>query len=209
MKGEIVETIDDEQYTRRLDRWALKTAAQILREDEFLKIKEGEHLYVAGFAGFAGKWKREGMTDDETQKIESNVREAVRSELNRLAEEAKEKGKTLIVASGATNAGVLEVVYSECKNMRIKAMGVTTDVILRKDFPVGEMQYLISYGDDWGMESKIFTDIIDELVVVGGGKQSAKEAEVLLNSGRPVTVKEYFKTETEDRLLALPGVRKI
>jgi siroheme synthase (precorrin-2 oxidase/ferrochelatase) len=177
------QVIQIKKYTDKVEEWKKETSpeTQVLNKEEFLREKEKGNFYVAGMAGFADDWKSIG--DISAEQNRENTIKIIHEQLDRLVAESGKLGKTLIVCSGATNDGTLEEIYKACAERKILAMGVTTDILISPKFGtdrngkklVGQLQYLISFGNSWGDESEIFTEVIDEIVVMGGGEQSYRE----------------------------------
>ncbi|HEU5098899.1 MAG TPA: hypothetical protein VFU22_07770, partial [Roseiflexaceae bacterium] len=99
-------------------------------------------------------------------------------------------GDRLVVASGATNEGVLRLAYEVCAFLSITAMGIAPDQAL--DFPLGQMQYVLPFGRAFGDESPVFVRTIDELLVLGGGPQSRREVFAAAEAGQPMTIIQGF-----------------
>ena len=77
------------------------------------------------------------------------------------------------VVSGLTNVGVPSIAYREAVKRGYKTIGVACekayDFLL---FPVNE-SFIV--GKEWGDESPKFLSLIDVIIRIGGGKQSARE----------------------------------
>jgi hypothetical protein len=89
-----------------------------------------------------------------------------------------------VIVSGATNMGIPKLVYEEAENYDMYLMGV-----MCKDGYTCELypcDNILAVGNNWGDESEIFIDLIDELYKIGGGPQSEKETEMALKKGIPV-----------------------
>ncbi|MDE1797996.1 MAG: hypothetical protein KGH63_01140 [Candidatus Micrarchaeota archaeon] len=102
----------------------------------------------------------------------------------------------MLVVSGLTNNGVLKIAYEEAKNRGWKTAGVACEQAydFKSDwFPVDLPPIIV--GKNWGDESPVFLASIDVLVKVGGGAQSAREAQQMLNMGKPVYSYELPKLE--------------
>jgi hypothetical protein len=175
------------QYSQRIEEWKQKTTAQIIDVATFEAIKQREQLHVAGVAGFSGKWENSPLKGEELEKLIADMRLVILQELSRLQ---TEHGERLIVVSGATNRGVLQLTYEACESLKIRAMGITSDATLKYD--VGKMEYLIPIGKDWGEESPAFISLSDEFIIIGGGNQAKREVEAGSQAGKPVTVVRGF-----------------
>lgn len=77
------------------------------------------------------------------------------------------------VISGLTNLGVPAIAYQCAVTLKMKTVGIACSKAKEYEcFPCDEV-YLI--GEEWGDESPAFLSNIDELIKVGGGKQSEEE----------------------------------
>lgn len=183
--------------------WRDHTAAEIVDERRFARLKQGSRLRVVGVVGFARPWCQLGLDAGVLHQTIADARATLCFEL---AERQRRYGSRLVVASGATNQGVLSVTYEVCTFLNIAAMGIAPDEAL--DFGLGRMRYLLPAGARFGDESQIFVRTIDELIVMGGGAQSEREVFAAARAGRPITVIQGFGG-IADRLAraALPGAR--
>lgn len=168
-------------------KWAAKTDATLYTPGDFARHKAVEGLFLLGVMGYAGSWKRSGLSGSTLAAFIDDARRALRRQL----EAAKrEQGEALVMVSGASNIGVLELAYSLAAELGITAMGVTSSRSLR--YRLGAMAYLVSVGSRFGDESRDFVTLCDRFVVLGGGDQSQHEAELGLAEAKPVTVVTGF-----------------
>lgn len=164
-------------------RWAAKTGATLYTPGDFGRLKVDEGLVLLGVMGYAGGWKRSGLSGAALASLIGDARRALDREFESAT---REYGDALVMVSGATNKGVLELAYTLANERGIRAMGVTSSQALR--YRLGTMAYLVSVGSRFGDESHVFVALCDRFVVLGGGKQSHDEAELALAQGKPVTL---------------------
>ncbi len=159
--------------------------------------KAAEGWFLLGVVGFAGRWR------PGSEQLVADARRMLEAEFARAVEQ---RGTSLVVVSGATNAGVLELTYAACARMGITAMGITAGQAL--NFNLAPMHYVTPVGSRFGDESPVFVAAIDELIMLGGGNQSRDEAISAAQRGLPVTVIQGFGG-TADALtkLELPHAR--
>jgi hypothetical protein len=168
-------------------RWRASTSADLVDESQFTRLKRMANLRVVGVAGFARPWWQLERTGSALDQIIADARATLCFEL---AERQRHYGNRLVVASGATNQGVLRTAYEVCAFLNINAMGIAPDEAL--DFSLGQMRYMLPYGARFGDESQVFVRTIDELIVMGGGAQSEREVFAAAAAGRPITVIQGF-----------------
>lgn len=89
----------------------------------------------------------------------------------------------LTIVSGATNVGVLAIAYAEAAKRGWKTVGVAC--MKARDFQLFPTDELKLIGENWGDESSTFVSMLDGIIKIGGGKQSAREFEEVLSSGKP------------------------
>jgi hypothetical protein len=184
-------------------RWHASTSADLVDESQFARLKRMAHLRVVGVAGFARPWWQLERTGAALDQIIADARATLCFEL---AERQRHYGNRLVVASGATNQGVLKTAYEVCAFLNINAMGIAPDEAL--DFGLGRMRYMLPFGARFGDESQVFVRTIDELIVMGGGAQSEREVFAAVEAGRPITVVQGFGG-IADRLMptSIPNAR--
>jgi hypothetical protein len=139
--------------------------------------------------GFSGQWADSKLEGDAVLKSDSVAAAAALRE--KLVELKAEHGSALVISSGATNEGVPKIIYQLCEELRIKAMGVTSEKAF--DYQLGTMEYLIVVGENWGDESPTFLNTSDEILMLGGGGQAKREAIAADQMGKRVTVFQGFK----------------
>ena len=189
--------------TSRRAEWRRRTNAEILNEKQFALLKERERYYLAGVMGFAGPWERSGLAGDELARFVADAQLALQIELDRLR---AEQGEHLLVATGATSTGVLQLTYALCTAGNIGAMSVAPDCAL--NYELGPLRYVIPCGRDFGDESDLFVALCDEFVLLGGGKQSHRETLAASAQGKPITVIQGFGGIADELTSAeLPGAR--
>jgi hypothetical protein len=189
------------------EAWAAKTSAQQHSPESFAAYKDAQQLFVLGVMGYAGAWRRSGL---KGARLETFIADA-RAALHRSLLAARDQhGRKLVMASGATNIGVLELAYDLCTQLGILAMGITSGRALA--YSLGEMQYVVPVGHKFGDESEDFVTLCDAFVVLGGGPQSLHEAELALARGKDVEVIAGFggaadslATRTIDGLTVVAG----
>jgi hypothetical protein len=184
-------------------RWGDHTSAEILDEHRFVRLKQSSRLRVVGIVGFARPWRQ---VESDAVALHQTIADARATICAELAERQRRYGSRLVVASGATNQGVLSIAYEVCAFLNITAMGIAPDEAL--EFGLGRMRYMLPFGARFGDESRVFVRTIDELVVMGGGDQSQREVFAAARAGRPITVIQGFGG-IADRLVpsALPKAR--
>lgn len=177
--------------------WALRTSAEFLTPSALMarKLEQGWHLL--GVVGFAGAWRK------GSQQLQADARQMLEAEFGRAL---AQHGDRLVVVSGATNAGVLQLTYAACQRMGIAAMGITAGHAL--SFDLAPMQFVVPVGQRFGEESPVFLAAIDEMVMLGGGGQSRDEAISAGQRGMLVTVIQGFGGTADELTTAeLPGAR--
>jgi hypothetical protein len=104
--------------------------------------------------------------------------------LNKIFAEIKRGygGKEVVIVSGATMCGIHKLLYPMATGLGYRTEGVMCSKGYEWDlYPVDE---LFVVGDSWGEESDFFTDRIDVLYRIGGGKQSLKECQLAKSKGK-------------------------
>lgn len=174
-------------------RWRHKTRGQVLDGATFRHLRVERGWFVLGVMGSVGPWRDPADEADARAALDA-----------RLAEASAAHGPRLAVASGATDAGVLSVVYGLCAARRITAIGVTCEAGLA--LPVAALDWLVPVGQRFGDESALFVDVCDAFVVLGGGEQARREAIGGGAQGKPVTLIQGFGGAADDLAEAgLPG----
>ncbi len=162
-------------------RWREKTDAELLAPGELVGRKAAAGWHLLGVVGFAGRWRGPAAAREED----------ARRLLEREFVAARERhGASLVIVSGATNSGVLNLTYAACERLGITAMGITAGQALA--YSLAPMQYVIPVGQRFGDESPLFVESIDALVMLGGGAQSRREALAASGRGIPITVIQGF-----------------
>lgn|SRR5574344_630297 len=94
----------------------------------------------------------------------------------------KNKRINIRIMSGGTNLGIPKLVYEKAKreNEKYGKWFFLVGIIPRegKDYELYPCDYIKVVGNNFGDESKYFTDNIDVLYKIGGGNQSQKEYEM-------------------------------
>jgi hypothetical protein len=171
----------------RRSEWRKRTNAEIVNERDFARLKANLGLYVTGVLGFAGPWERSGLDDEELAAFVAEARDALTIELRRVQETY---GERLVVATGATNTGVLELTYAICQEKHIATFSVAPDCAL--NYEIGTLQYVLPHGREFGDESALFVSLCDEFILLGGGKQSYREILAAQEAAKPITVIQGF-----------------
>jgi hypothetical protein len=171
----------------RADRWRSHTTAEIVSEQRFAQLKRRFNWHVVGVAGFARPWTQMGLAEAD---IAQTIADARVSICHELADCQRRYGQRLVIASGATDQGMLKLAYEVCQFLHIIAMGIAPDQAL--EFPLGRMQYMLPFGTNFGDESQVFVRAIDELIVIGGGRQSERELFAAARVRRPLTIIQGF-----------------
>lgn len=174
-------------------RWHQRTNAQIFSERAFLQARQQHQWHIVGVAGYARDWSHLGLDRHTVTLTVADARNALLHEFSR---RQHEYGQRLVIASGATNQGVLQLTYDVCHELQITAMGIAPDQAL--DFPLGTMELMLPCGQRFGDESALFVRLIDELVVLGGGAQTRREVKLAAEQGRPMTVIQGFGGAADD-----------
>ncbi len=174
-------------HAERLEDWAQRTNARLFDAAEFRSFKAEGTLHLVGVMGFAGSWQRASDTRESAEAARRAATALLRRELEALA---AEHGESLIMASGATNAGTLQVAYKLCAELKIRSMGIAPHSVLTYD--IAAMDYVLPFGERFGDESELFILLCDEFLVLGGGRQTRRETIDAHRRGKPVTVVQGF-----------------
>jgi hypothetical protein len=174
-------------------QWRQHTSANIVTEARFACLKHRSSLHVVGVAGFARPWTQLGLQGASLEQIIADVRATLCHEL---AARQRRHGARLVVASGATNSGVLRLAYEVCTFLNITAMGIAPNQAL--EHQLCRMHYMLPFGQTFGDESPVFVRTIDELIVIGGGAQSQREILAAAEIDRPITVVQGFGGIADD-----------
>ncbi len=178
-------------------KWAERTKAEFLTPAELMARKAAEGWYLLGVVGFAGRWR------PGSEQLVEHAHTMLTAEFTRLT---NTHGQSLVIVSGATDAGVLQLTYAACQTMGITAMGITAGQAL--NFKLAPMDYVVPVGSRFGDESPVFIAAIDELLMLGGGQQSRDEAIAASHQGLPVTVIQGFGGSADELTTAeLPTAR--
>ncbi len=169
------------------ETWSDKTDATLLTEADFLAQKQQESWHVIGVMGFAGSWRHTGLSGEELANHKHNMKAALASVL--LAEKAW-WDDALVVSSGATDAGVLQLTYELCTEHNIRALGVAASQTLNHS--IARLDMLIPSGKQFGDESDVFLRTADAFLLLGGGMQSYDEALKAHSMGKPITIIQGF-----------------
>lgn len=167
--------------------WRKRTDARIVNERDFVALKTQQDLYVAGVLGFAGQWERSGLDATELTQFVDDARIALAEELQRVHELF---GERLVVSTGATNTGVLQLTYDICCEKSIPTFSVAPDCAL--NYEVGSLDYVLPHGREFGDESDLFVQLCDEFILLGGGKQSHREILAAHRASKPITIIQGF-----------------
>ncbi len=193
----------DPKRSRRAAEWRKRTGAEVLSAAQFAATKARSGLYLAGVMGFAGRWERSGLDGEELRRFVADAREALRAELSRVRER---HGERLVVVTGATDTGVLQITYELCAAGGIPTLSAAPDAAL--NYEIGPLRYVIPAGREFGDESDLFVSFSDEFVLLGGGKQSRRETLAASAAGKPITVIQGFGGVADEFTAAdLPGAR--
>jgi hypothetical protein len=167
--------------------WRKRTDARIVNERDFGALKTQQNLYVAGVLGFAGQWERSGLDTAELTQFIADAHIALTEELERVHVRYSER---LIVATGATNTGVLQLTYTICREKNIPTFSVAPDCAL--NYEIGSLDYILPHGREFGNESDLFVQFCDEFILLGGGKQSHREIVAAHRAAKPITIIQGF-----------------
>ncbi|MCB9745819.1 MAG: hypothetical protein H6741_27750 [Alphaproteobacteria bacterium] len=146
-----------------------------------------EPRFALGVMGFAGSWRRSGLRGPALERLIEDARLALRRALLDAFREHRER---LVVVSGATDAGVLQLTYALCAEHGILAIGLAPRQVLRHR--TAPMTLLALHGARFGDESALFVQVCDAFLVLGGGAQSEQEARMAREAGKPVTLIRGF-----------------
>jgi hypothetical protein len=187
----------------RSAKWRSHTSAEIVSEPRFSHLKRRAQWHIVGVAGFARPWSQMELSEAELAQMIADARASLCHEL---ADRQRRFGQRLIIASGATDQGVLQLTYEVCGFLNITAMGIAPDQAL--DFPLGKMRYMLPFGSSFGDESHVFVRTIDELILLGGGRQSERELFAAARVQRPITIIKGFGGVADQVLpCAIPTAR--
>ncbi len=168
-------------------QWRARTSASVVTEARFACLKHRSRLRVVGVVGFARPWAQLGLPGAA---LEQTIADARTTLCYELIGRQRCYGERLVVASGATNEGVLRMAYEVCAFLDITAMGIAPHQAL--DFPLGKMHYVLPCGMTFGDESHVFVRTIDELIVMGGGAQTQRELFAAAETSLPITIIQGF-----------------
>lgn len=113
---------------------------------------------------------------------EDEARRMVREGFDKFA--AQHPDLEINIVSGLTNVGVLKIAYEEATKRGWKTTGIACEKAQNYElFPVDEQEIV---GKNWGDESARFVEIIDGILRVGGGIQSKKEVNAVIEKGGDV-----------------------
>lgn len=116
---------------------------------------------------------RIGIVGYSGQKFDSF--EATSILITALTERQKAHPEGCVVVSGYTDLGIPGIAYRIADKLGMETAGIACFKAYENPrWPCDEVTIV---GDNWGDESEVFLESIDELVKVGGGKQSAAEFE--------------------------------
>lgn len=163
----------------------------MLNADEVHRQKRERASYLLGVMGYAGRFR--ARPDDSVADFK---RDATRLLKEQFEASRDRHGASLVVVSGATDAGVLHLTYALCAQLHISAAGITSDAALR--YQLGAMDWVAPVGARFGDESELFVACCDEFLVLGGGAQSLHEAELAAAMGKPVTAVRGFGGAADD-----------
>lgn len=164
-----------------VERWRAATDAELLTPDALASRKAASGWHLLGVVGFAGRWR------GPVARHKEDARRLLTAELE--AARARH-GDALVVVSGATDAGVLNLTYAACARLGITAMGITAGQAV--ELTLAPMRYVVPVGWRFGDESGVFVRSIDGLVMLGGGEQSRRELIAASRRGVPITVIQGF-----------------
>jgi hypothetical protein len=183
--------------------WRKRTDARIVNERDFVALKTQQNLYLAGVLGFAGQWERSGLDAAELTQFVADARTALTEELQRVH---GLHGERLVVSTGATNTGVLQLTYDICREKNFPTFSVAPDCAL--NYEVGPLDYVLPYGREFGDESDLFVQLCDEFILLGGGKQSHREILAAYRAAKPITIIQGFGGIADEFTVAeLPAAR--
>ena len=168
-------------------KWREETDADILDATGFADWKTAGARFVVGVMGFSGAWRRSGLSGKALQDHILDAELALSRQLVALKDTHADR---LVMCSGATNTGVPGLAYSLCTQHQITGAGITAGAALR--YRLGEMAVLVVVGKRFGDESAVFVQSCDAFLLLGGGKQSAKECRMAAAAGKPITVIQGF-----------------
>jgi hypothetical protein len=132
----------------------------------------------------SSNYYRVGIVGYSAQKFdEKEARFLICKEYVRLIN--KNPGKNISIISGLTNLGIPKIAYENGALCGFKTVGVACN--MAKDYECFPVDEEILVGDEWGDESLTFISMLDELIRIGGGKQSLKECDEARARNIPVT----------------------
>lgn len=167
--------------------WSDATGAHVVSIKSFLQEKEHCKWYTVGVLGYAGSWKHAPFTGELLVRWQHAMHTALHQVF---ASYSKQYPDRWMVISGATAVGVLNIAYTLCHTLSIPTMGIAPDRALQH--PLARLDRMLPYGKSFGDESKIFVQLCDAFVVLGGGAQSKKELHMATRQGKPITVIQGF-----------------
>ena len=160
--------------------WRRKTDAKIISTAPRLRklVRECEGIAI-GLAGFSGSFEKNTRSDAETV-TEQVIESMLCQKINDVDPER------IFFVSGATNLGVPRIGYAVATKLGCKTVGITAASAISHS--IAELDYLTVVGKKFGDESEAFVSVIDELWVIGGGRQSENECTLALASETPVII---------------------
>ncbi len=99
----------------------------------------------------------------------------------------RKHGKNVMIVSGLTDLGIPALAYREAVKRGWKTSGIAC--VKAEKYDIFDVDEKIIVGKEWGDESQTFIDSIDQLIRIGGGKQSLKETKIAASQGLPT--REY------------------
>ncbi|MGG6281840.1 hypothetical protein ACQ4M3_09740 [Leptolyngbya sp. AN03gr2] len=107
--------------------------------------------------------------------------ESARIILSQYFDAVASTGKEIVIVSGLTNLGIPAIAYQLAFERAWKTVGIACSKAV--EFPCFPCTQVIIEGTEWGQESELFLQSIDQLIRVGGGNQALKETEAARRKG--------------------------
>lgn len=93
---------------------------------------------------------------------------------------------TFNLISGVSNVGTLKLAYEEAERRKWNLLGAACKKVAELEwYPSLRNEDVILIGETWGDESKVFTDLLDIIVRIGGGPISLEECRRVREAGKP------------------------
>ncbi|HCT84244.1 MAG: hypothetical protein DKM50_05480 [Candidatus Margulisiibacteriota bacterium] len=163
-------------YTDKVDEIAEFVENNLIPSQQLFKgrqvalhdfLKNTHDKIRVGFAGNTGRKTDLGLHNQILSGLIDNIRPSFFTQME--------------AVSGMTNVGGVRAYYEMAKENNISRSGIMSSKGI--GYKLADCDNMVVWGNEWGSESNIFLSSSDVLLVLGGGDQTAKEAEKALVSG--------------------------